>query len=277
MTIVTQPSARGDGRYRPDNDGSYGNNTAYADADDRPPRDGSMADSIAPPRTGWLVWVVLLAALVVDVIAFHNVIVLVLNTEREYGTWSVVVGFALLALWLAHETGERARSRERRNHPALSSLTAWILFTVWLSLGLFAFLVRWTVNSPTTWDFGNIPITIGGQDAPELQALLFLTLYLATGTVAGFTGYKRPHPAVRQYRRVRRARRKCLEYLARVHELQQRLSMLSETLQSLRRDRERQCEESLHRVREVMDRLKLEAELLAAPPPPRGIRRPSME
>jgi hypothetical protein len=95
----------------------------------------------------------------------------------------------------------------------MGSSSAWLLFMVWLFVGITAFVVRYTAAPPATGGGTTIleegrPITFGTSpsDDPLLAALLFFALYLATGTVAGVAGYLRHNTAAKQYAAALRTR-----------------------------------------------------------------------
>ena len=79
---------------------------------------------------------------------------------------------------------------------------------IWLFVGVTAFIVRLVAAEPVTSGGSTTIVEEGeqvaaplvGADNPLLAALLFLALYLATGTVAAIAGYLRHDTAAKQYR-----------------------------------------------------------------------------
>jgi hypothetical protein len=170
-----------------------------------------------------LFWLVLLAAAGVDVVTFYQVLVLVMDVPVQLVTISVV-GFAVVALTLAHYAGSQARAAINHRNVTGSRTVALTLGITWAALGAAAFIVRLVLepsgasagSSTFTTDSGplNDP-SAGGPSAEQyLPALLFLVLYVATGLVSGLAGYLRQEPAARQYVRAVERRTRAAEKYA---------------------------------------------------------------
>jgi hypothetical protein len=168
---------------------------------------GDLSQMAAPPRmSGLLYYGVLAVAAGIDIATFYQVLALVMRNVPDQVVWLGVVGFTVTALSLAHTMGVRARDRIDEGGRTLGSASVWLLFVIWLFVGLTAFVVRLTAAPPST--SGGTSIVEDGQaiiaplaraDNPMLAALLFLALYLATGTVAAIAGYLRHNSAAKRY------------------------------------------------------------------------------
>jgi hypothetical protein len=270
MTLPTQFS--GTWSVDPD-DPAYDREESTVDRAEefRAARLGTGADGVAPPRTGWWVWLILAAALAADAINFRQVVQLVMNTEpRQWILWTVVIAFSLLALWLAQSTGESAKKRLEEVKPVRSSGAFWFTLTIWLILGVFAFFVRYTETDDSfSVTIGDQSISGAATGSPLLNALMFLAIYLASGAAAGFAGFKRRHPAVSQFRRSRRARRRHARYLGAVRALLAETVATGQQMEKLESDFDQQKAAALeHDVDAAIVRLKQEAAMLTPNRPP---------
>jgi hypothetical protein len=170
---------------------------------------GNLAQIAGQPWTNALFWFVLAAAAGVDVVTFHQVLLLAMN-ESELMLWTAVTGFTVVALTLAHYTGIQAKHATNPRNVAGARVTGWLCFGVWLLLGVTAFVFRFVVAEPV--DAGTSSFVVDGAEqtaadqsgdlqAQRLSALLFLTLYVGTGTVSALAGFIRNNPDAKQYNR----------------------------------------------------------------------------
>ncbi len=175
---------------------------------------GDLSQMASPTRiSGVMYYAVLLVAAGIDIATFYQVLALVMRNVPDEVVWLGVVGFTVTALALAHTIGVRVRDRVDNGGRALASPSAWLLFVVWLFVGATAFIVRLTAAPPNVAGGSTIiidgqPIGTGGapQEDALLAALLFLALYLATGTVAAIAGYLRHNSAAKRYAETLRER-----------------------------------------------------------------------
>jgi len=206
-------------------------------------------------------WLVLVAAASVDAATFYQVVALVMRTA-PYLVYTVVGGFTVVALALAHSVGDQARQRIEKHLPAVTSATAWILAVVWLGMGIAAFIVRYVAPGSNSYSYvSDSGAGSGSSTSPALGAFMFLTLYLATGSVAAIAGYKRPHPAIRHYRRAKRAEARAVEKLAHSRHALAAAEELVAMIDVLEKRREASFTAAMDRCRSVADRLKIEASL----------------
>jgi hypothetical protein len=222
------------------------------------------------PWTHAFFWLVLLAALGVDVVTFYQVLVLVLDVP-EWMVWLAVTGFVSVALTLAHYAGVQAKQGLSPRNVLGSVTAAWIFAGIWAALGATAFVVRYIISQPTsagTSTFiveGSAQATVADSadlTSQHLSALLFLVLYVATGAVAALGGFFRPDPMARQYgraleRRAGAARRHANSSF--------RVSQVQQTVDSIARARTRREEAWVHAQQQctaAAERLKREARLL---------------
>jgi hypothetical protein len=223
---------------------------------------------------GWswgqvVAWVVLLAAAGVDVAMFYQVLVLVMNAPEPV-VWGAVVGFTAVALALAHRAGTQAREATNPRNEAGARLTASMCFTIWLVLGITAFIVRYMVQA--AGDGGGSVFIVDGQQQPigadsqttsqHLSALLFLVLYLATGMVSGLAGWLRPNPAARKWKKALRKRSRASR---RVADSDEKLAFARQLAASIASQRERRMAvwaDAQRRCNSATVQLKAEARLM---------------
>jgi len=168
---------------------------------------GDLSQMASPPRIGGLLYyAVLLVAAGIDIATFYQVLALVMRNVPDEVVWLGVVGFTVTALALAHTMGVRARDQVDNGKQVLASASVWMLFVIWLFVGVTAFIVRLTAapaqvtGGTTIIEEGQPVLTPSApSDNPLLAALLFLALYFATGAVAGLAGYLRHNSAAKQY------------------------------------------------------------------------------
>jgi hypothetical protein len=168
---------------------------------------GDLSQMASPPRiSGVLYYAVLAVAAGIDIATFYQVLALVMRNVPDQVVWLGVVGFTVTALALAHTMGIRARDQVDNGKRVLASPSVWLLFVIWLFVGVTAFIVRLTAAPPqstggtTIIEEGQLVINRAtGPDDALLAALLFLALYFATGAVAGVAGYLRHNTAAKRY------------------------------------------------------------------------------
>ncbi|MFI9814016.1 hypothetical protein [Saccharothrix variisporea] len=234
----------------------------------RPVIHGDPSQIVGPPWTAGLYYFVLLAAAGVDVVTFHQVLMAAVD-EKELFLWVMVVGFTVVCLALSHTVGQQARQGVATRHVVGARTAALLCLAGWLALGVAAFVFRW--NYAGTDAGSSISIVIEGQettggaeaDAQErhLSALLFLSLYVATGLVSGVAGYLRHNPAARQYARALARRSKAAAKQARIQSKLAAATELGEAIDRARRQREADWAALEVRCRAAADRLKDETRL----------------
>jgi uncharacterized membrane protein YecN with MAPEG domain len=228
---------------------------------------GDVSQIAGGPKLNSVLWLVVLAAGGVDIITFYQVLVLVLNVD-EWMVWVSVVGFAVVALTLAHYAGLQARQAANPRNITGSVTAGWLFAGIWLALGVTAFVVRYVISLPSSAGMstfvvdGTSSATIADSadaTSQQLSALLFLVLYIATGTVAALHGFFRPEPAIKQYRRALGRRSE----VARRHaHTSARAEFARQTLTSIERARQRReqaLRQSQDEGRVVAERLRQEA------------------
>jgi len=224
-----------------------------------------------PRLNGILYYAVLLVAAGIDIATFYQVLALVMRNVPDSVVWLGVIGFTVTALALAHTMGIRIRDRVDNGGRALGGASVWLLFFIWLFVGVTAFIVRLTAAPPsasggTTIIVEGQPVTPAttGADRPLLAALLFLALYFATGTVAAVAGYLRHNTAAKQYAATLRTRSDAAKVAA---SSAADLALARQTLVALEEERQRR-EEGWVKAQEewqaIARRLKQEARLRLA-------------
>ncbi len=233
---------------------------------------GDLSQMAEPRRlNGLMYYGVLLVAAGIDIATFYQVLALVMKNVPDEVVWIGVVGFTVTALSLAHTMGVRIRDRVDNGGRALSSSSAWLLFVVWMFVGGTAFIVRLTAAPPSATggttiveDGEQVIAPVLNSDNPLLAALLFLALYLATGTVAAIAGYLRHNTAARQYSVTLRTRASAAKVAA---SSAADLALARQTMVALEEERRRRAEGWLKAQEEwqaIARRLKQEARLRLA-------------
>ena len=256
---------------------------------------GDLSQMASPTRmSGLLYYAVLLVAAGIDIATFYQVLALVMRNVPDEVVWLGVVGFTVTALSLAHTIGVRVRDRIDNGGRAMGSASAWLLFIVWLFVGGTAFIVRLTAAPPSVAGGSTIVIDgqpVSGGGAPQedalLAALLFLALYLATGTVAAIAGYLRHNTAAKRYAETLRERSDVARVAA---SSAADLALAQQTKVALEEERRRRAEGWIKAQEEwqaIARRLKQEARLRLAAhaqnpsvtdayfEPPESLRRPT--
>jgi hypothetical protein len=140
----------------------------------------------------------LVLALVADAAAFSTVVSIIMHDQSNWQIWPLVAGLTVIALTLAHFGGRIARD-DAVAHGRIRWKVVLVCAIPWGLLGLAAVWVRMLMSAPT----GGIQLddSSGGQDVDRLAAaLLFLVLYIASGTVAGVGEFLTRNPLRTAYR-----------------------------------------------------------------------------
>lgn len=176
-------------------------------------RDADHADAsliAGPPRGHRVHLLALTVAACADVGAFYQVVARTLQTG-VLTIWLVVLGFSATVLYLAHICGVMLRDRKAKarwiGRPGIISASL-----AWTFLGLAAFMVRLFLPSLETID----DLSSTGQSAQATPsamenlpgALIFLSLYIGTGLVAGAGAYLTHNPLRDAYAKAQRAYRR---------------------------------------------------------------------
>ncbi|MGI5242028.1 hypothetical protein [Dactylosporangium sp. CA-139066] len=149
---------------------------------------GDVAQVAGRTMSGMLLWVVVLVAFSVDIVAFHQALGPLLAVPDAL-VWVSVFGWTAVALSMAHSAGLQTRRATSGRDIPHAATGAWVSFAIWLLLGVTAFLTDYMISGPP-----------GTQETlRHLSALLFLVLYVATGAVAALQGFYRQDPAARQH------------------------------------------------------------------------------
>lgn len=270
-----QPPVRGLGPARPDGASASGLGLG-------PRRPAGLAPGAVITRSlgdilgsGWArlgLWTVAVAAALVDVGTFYQVLVTVLDAPERV-VWVVVFGFAAVALTLAHWAGWQSRQYQNPRSAHRSRLLAAGLFLVWFGLGVLAFVIRYQLaqadssNASTVDTNGTVSTASGGIDktTEHYAAVFFFMLYIATGAVAGVAGYFRPDPAARQLGRAQRRRARAARRHARTAEQFTRLettkAKIEKRIEDAHRRREEARQAAEERCRSAAERLKAQSSL----------------
>lgn len=158
----------------------------------------------------WLYLVALLFAAVADLIAFYQVLSLVLGNLPDMALSLLVLGFTAIALMLADRLGvflRDSRAGARWHHPVMLPAAA----VLWIALGLVAFWVRWKIggdaaaNSPAASGTVQVQETGGDFQGTLPGATLFAVFYFASGMVAITGSYFNHNPLRRSFVKAVRA------------------------------------------------------------------------
>ncbi|MEY9893380.1 hypothetical protein ABIA35_006394 [Catenulispora sp. MAP12-49] len=226
----------------------------------------SLGDILGSGWTRLGLWAVALAAALVDVGTFYQVLVTVLDAPERV-VWVVVFGFAAVALTLAHWAGWQSRQHRDPRSPHRSRLLAVLLFAVWFGLGVLAFVIRYQLaqadsSDTSTVDTNGAVSTVSGgidETTEHYAALFFFMLYIATGAVAAVAGYFRPDPAARQVGRAQRRRARAARRHARTAQQYTRVERTAEKIEQARRRREVARQATEDQCRSAAERLKAQA------------------
>ncbi len=254
----------------------------------RPVINGNLALIAGQPWTAGLHYFVLLAAAGVDVVTFKQVLGSAMN-EDDVILWVMVVGFTAVCLALSHTAGSQAKAAAGAGHAVGARTASLLSLSGWLALGAATFAFRWIyagsdVTGGMTYQVegqSENPLAAVAEQERHLAAVLFLTLYLATGIVAGISGYSRHHPEARQYTRALSRRTKAAARFGRFESKVKSVAELSRSVQEARDDHERAWRALEARCTAAAERLKKEIEFelftkkeqLPLPEPPRQQRK----
>ncbi|MCG8915213.1 hypothetical protein L6E12_05340 [Actinokineospora sp. PR83] len=166
---------------------------------------GDASLIVGLPWTTGLQYVVLLAAAVVDVVAFNQVLTQAID-EYEWVLWGFVGGFTVVCLALSHTAGKQWKEVSVQRHAPNARSIAAVCAGVWLALGLAAFFFRWLYVEPAAAgttveveDQAQAQVSDSAAQGDHMSAILFLVLYLGTGVLSGAVAYKLHNPAAQQW------------------------------------------------------------------------------
>jgi hypothetical protein len=171
------------------------------------------AAEVAGQPLGEIVYVIaLLITAGADFAVFNQVVSLIMPDVETWLTYLTVAGFTAASLTLAHFIGRLLREAKAAHGPR-SRAALWFLGSAWALLGIVAFFVRLVVAKPV--DPASAAVVTGADPSVQLftNALMFLGLYIASGTVACFGEYLTYNPLRSRYRTAQRAHRKALKRL----------------------------------------------------------------
>jgi hypothetical protein len=190
--------------------------TLMTTAPPEPDPRGYRAPTQATGRlTGEVIYIVALAVTAgADVVAFDQVLSIIISQLGPRLIDVAVAGFTAMSLTLAHFAGRLLRDRAAR-HGAEGRLAAWLLIIPWALLGLAAFAAR-LILAQSELNASTTAVATGSASSKDLaSAFLFLILYLASGAVAGFGEYLTRNPYRAHYRKALRAYQRALRRLDR--------------------------------------------------------------
>lgn len=202
--------------------------------------DPSLIAGHSPWSTG-LYYFVLLAAMGVDLVTFHQVLLPALDESAEM-LWIAVAGFTVICVATSHAAGQQAKKAVGTRHSPGAATTTWLYLFVWAALGATAFVFRWDA---TSLDIGSSFVVDGVEqtgmsDAARAEqhraALLFLAFYLGTGVVSGGAGFIRHQPEVSRYNRALSLRAKAAAEHSRIESKLQAATKLGEAVDKARRE-----------------------------------------
>lgn len=144
---------------------------------------------------------------VADLIAFRNVLGLVLSVESVTVVWVMAVGTTLMALLAAATLGNGLALRRLSRHLPVRHRVPWLPLVgsaaVWVSLGLALFFIRW--QEPDASAFSITSRTAPVQVHSTIwQATLFLAVYLISGACATVEAERLHNPPYTAFRRLRK-------------------------------------------------------------------------
>lgn len=202
--------------------------------------DPSLIAGHSPWSTG-LYYFVLLAAMGVDLVTFHQVLLPALD-ESEEMLWVVVTGFTIICVAMSHTFGQQAKKAVGTRHATGARTTAWVNLLAWVALGAAAFAFRWDYSS---LDIGSTFVVDGEEQTgmsdaalheQHLAALLFLAFYVGTGVVSGGAGFLRHQPEVSRYTRALSLRTKAAAKHSRLESKLQGANNLAATVDKARNE-----------------------------------------
>ena len=190
-------------------DGSapHRSSVATSTIDDAKKYDGEGQLPGIGPGTGDIVhYGVLLLAGMADLVAFYQVLALVLGTIPEL-LYVAVVAVTVIALAVMHKGGTTLREIRRRTASG-RYWVATLCILSWVALGSGAYWLRLKVRDDTgastsLLNFGGV--VLGEEDTTvQTKALVFLVIYVTTGILALIGAYLAHNPLRTEYRRARR-------------------------------------------------------------------------
>ncbi|RDI24507.1 hypothetical protein [Lentzea flaviverrucosa] len=227
--------------------------------------DPSLIAGHSPWSTG-IYYFVLLAAMGVDLVTFHQVLLPALD-ESEEMLWVVVTGFTVICIAMSHTFGQQAKKAVSTRHAAGSRTTAWVNLLAWVALGAAAFAFRWEYSS---LDIGTAFVVDGVEQTgmsdaalheQHLAAWLFLALYVSTGVVSGGAGFLRHQPEVSRYNRALSLRTKAAAKHSRLESNLHGSTKLAATVDKARLEHAQAWESLQVRCIAAADRVKREIQL----------------
>lgn len=143
-----------------------------------------------------------------DLVAFLQVVQLLLNQASRPVSAMLVAGFTVMAVYLCHHAGQLLREIKAQSHAA-PRWHAVACLIVWLVLGLGAAAVRYFFADPGAGQTTEIdPLHPGAAASAVPQqaglAFVFFALYLATGLAAVVGAYFTHQPVYAAYKRAAR-------------------------------------------------------------------------
>ncbi len=202
-------------------------------------------------------WLALAVTAGADIAAFNQIVSLVMRDQNEWIVALMVTGFTACSLTLAHFVGRLARDRTRVT----------LLIVPWAALGLGAFGVRLAEAFSPGPQLG-LGVPLGGMSdhtRHATAAVMFLVLYAASGTVAGFGAYLTHDPVRAAYRRAVIAHDRALRRLSRSQPPYERaIQVLRQHVRSARREEAVFQAALAHRLANASELKRYAAVLIAA-------------
>lgn len=175
-----------------------------------PSRHRDPGEIVGSPSSEYVpVLVLLLVVACADVAIFYQILATaVLQALPNLLVWLAVAGFTTCSLLLAHFVGRLVKDRRVGHGPSELALIVGTT-SVWLALGLAAFVVR--VLTAEQGPGGTAATAVASGSQTWAGAALFLVLYIGSGTVSAVGAYlarnllrDRFHKARRRHRRARK-------------------------------------------------------------------------
>lgn len=188
----------------------------------RPPSHGNVGDVAGRSWRQSLAYLALVAAAVIDVVTFQQILAGAVNVD-DTATWGVAVGFTAVAVYLSHTVGKAAHREFKPPAETGMRTIAVLALAGWTVLGVVAFVFRLVHTDPATALTSETvidgqviadPAAAAQASDKTLSAVLFLSFFIATGLVSGIAGFFQhaPPTAMQQYRwAIRQRRRTTLE------------------------------------------------------------------
>lgn len=228
-----------------------------------PGYEGYANPALGRGRGGSVLYVILLVlAGAADLVAFYQVMGLVLRGQTIWALWPATIGFTAVALGLAHLGGRFARGR-KAGEKGVAAWMVWVCLLAWAVLGLGAFLLRLLIAEPrneSTIRLGGDLFNAEGSDvsSEELwsRAVVLLILYIATGAMAYVGAYLLHNPLHADYQKAEREYRRTARRVARRKaDLTQAETVHRQWLEARERER-RRWELELEQIEALCEELK---------------------